>query len=98
MRLNLIFPHSTKYSVVVDAENLRKILNRYLENNVYSWFSNRKNCESQIKSFAEKKYQEKFLSVVRDKVRALSAVEEQKYLNELIVKDALWGIRVLKNS
>lgn len=37
---------SENYSVVVTTEDLREILHRYLGNNVYSWFSNRKNCES----------------------------------------------------
>ena len=86
------------YSVVVTAENLREILRRYLGNNVYSWFSNRKNCELQIKIFAEKNYRENFLLAVREKIRNLSAEEAQKYLEELIVKDTLLGIRVLKNS
>ena len=86
------------YSVVVDADNLRKILRQYIGNDVYSWFSNRKNCEHQIKSFAEKNYREKFLSVVREKIRELTAEEAQKYLEELIDKDTLLGIRVLKNS
>lgn len=86
------------YSIVVDADNLREILRRFLGNDVYSWFSNKKSCESQIKAFAEKNYREKFLSAVREKIRELSAEEAQKYLEELIDKDTLLGIRVLKNS
>lgn len=86
------------YSVVVTAEDLRELLQRRLGNDVYSWFLNRKNCESQIKAFAEKNYREKFLSAVREKIRELSAEEAQKYLEELIDKDTLLGIRVLKNS
>ncbi len=83
------------YSVVITTEDLREILRRHLGNNVYSWFSNR---ESQIRDFAEKNYQEKFLPTVREKVHELSAEEAQKYLEELIVRDTLLGIRVLKNS
>ncbi|MBQ3442854.1 MAG: hypothetical protein IJG33_06370, partial [Selenomonadaceae bacterium] len=86
------------YSVVITTEDLREILRRHLGNNVYSWFSNRKNCESQIRAFAEKNYQEKFLPTVREKIHELSAEEAQKYLEELIVRDTLLGIRVLKNS
>lgn len=86
------------YSVVITTEDLREILRRHLGNNVYSWFSNRKNCESQIRAFAEKNYQEKFLPTVREKVHELSAEEAQEYLEELIVRDTLLGIRVLKNS
>ena len=86
------------YSVVVTADDLREILYQRFGNEVYSWFSNRKNCESHIRSFAEKNYREKFLSTVREKIRELSAEKAQKYLEELIVKDTLLGIRVLKNS
>ncbi len=86
------------YSVVITTEDLREILRQHLGNNVYSWFSNRKNCESQIRDFAEKNYQEKFLPTVREKVHELSAEEAQEYLEELIVRDTLLGIRVLKNS
>ena len=86
------------YSVVVTAEDLRRILRQYGGGNVYSWFAKKKICESQIKTFAEKNYRENFLSTVREKIRELSAEEAQKYLEELIVKDTLLGIRVLKNS
>ena len=86
------------YSVVVTADDLREILYQRFGNEVYSWFSNRKNCESHIRAFAEKNYREKFLSTVCEKIRELSAEEAQKYLEELIVKDTLLGIRVLKNS
>ena len=86
------------YSVVVGVDDLRELLRKNLGSNVYSWFSNRKNCEAEIKAFAEKNYREKFLSIVREKIRGLSAEEAQKYLEELIDKDTLLGIRVLKNS
>lgn len=86
------------YSVVVTAENLRRILLQSVGGNVYSWFAKKKICEPQIKAFAEKNYRENFLSVVRKKIRELSAEEAQKYLEELIVRDTLLGIRVLKNS
>ena len=86
------------YSVVVTAEDLRRILRQYGGGNVYSWFAKKKICEPQIKAFAEKNYREKFLSAVREKIRELSAEEAQKYLEELIVRDTLLGIRVLKNS
>ena len=86
------------YSVVVTAEGVREILRRHLGNDVYSWFSNKQNCDYQIKVFAEQNYREKFLPAVREKVRELSAEAAQKYLEELIYKDTLLGIRVLKNS
>ena len=86
------------YSVVITVEELREILRRCVGGDVYSWFDKKKNCEPQIRAFAEKNYREKFLSAVREKIRELSAEEAQKYLEELIDKDTLLGIRVLKNS
>ena len=86
------------YSVVITVEELREILLRCIGSDVYSWFDKKKICEAQIRAFAEKNYREKFLSAVREKIRELSAEEAQKYLEELIDKDTLLGIRVLKNS
>ena len=86
------------YSVVVTAEDLRRVLRQCVGDNVYSWFAKKKICEPQIKAFAEKNYRENFLSAVREKIRELTAEEAQKYLEELIDKDTLLGIRVLKNS
>lgn len=86
------------YSVVVDTDNLKKILRQRFGSDVYSWFSNKKNSEALIKALAEKNYREHFLTLVREKVRALSAAQAKKYLEELINKDTLLGIRVLKNA
>ena len=86
------------YSIVVDADNLREILRQCLGSDVYSWSSEKRNCKQQIEAFADKNYREKFLSAVREKIHELSAEEAQKYLEELIDKDTLLGIRVLKNS
>lgn len=86
------------YSVVITAENLREILHQCFGSDIYSWFAKKKNCESQIKTFAEKNYREKFLPVVREKIHELTAEEAQNYLEWLIDKDTLLGIRILKNS
>ena len=86
------------YSIVVGVDDLRELLRKNLGTDVYSWFAKKKICESHIKAFAEKNYRENFLSTVREKIRGLSAEEAQKYLEELIDKDTLLGIRVLKNS
>ena len=86
------------YARVIEAEELRKILRQTLGKDVYSWFAGKKNCELRIKVFAEKNYREKYLPEVRRKIHGLSAEDAQKYLEELIDKDTLLGIRVLKNS
>ena len=86
------------YSKVIEAEELRENLRRRLGSDVYSWFEKKGAFDTRIKSLADKNYREKFLPVVREKVHEMSAEEAQKYLQELIEKDTLLGIRVLKNS
>ena len=86
------------YATVVGLAELREILRRRLGNDVYSWFSKKDNCRARINFLADKSYREKFLPVVREKVRKLSAEDAKKYLEALIEKDTLSGIRVLKNS
>lgn len=86
------------YSVVVDVENLRKILRLSVGSDVYTWFSRRTNCLGQIRSLADESYRQKYLPIVRQKIRALNSQEAQRYLEELINKDTLFGIRILKNT
>ena len=86
------------FSVVTTVEDLRKVLRRTLGKDVYSWFAKKDNCVVKLRSVADKNYREKFLSVVREKIHELTAEEAQRYLEELIEKDTLLGIRVLKNS
>lgn len=86
------------YAAVIGVDELRDILRRRLGNDVYSWFSKKDNCKGRIVFLADRSYREKFLPVVRETVRKLSAEEAKKYLEELIEKDTLLGIRILKNS
>ena len=86
------------YSVVVDVENLRKILRLSVGSDVYTLFSRRTNCLGQIRSLADESYRQKYLPIVRQKIRALNSQEAQRYLEELINKDTLFGIRILKNT
>ena len=86
------------YSVVMTAENLREVLRRNAGNKVYAWYKQKSNCEDKIKFTAAKNYHQKYVGKVREKIRELTAQQAQNYLEELIEKDALLGIRVLKNS
>ena len=86
------------YATVIEVDALREILRRRLGNDVYSWFSKKDNCKGRIIFLADKSYKEKFLPTVRETVRRFSAEEAKKYLEELIEKDTLLGIRILKNS
>ena len=55
-------------------------------------------AEAAIEKFAQDSYRQKYLVKVKSKIRNLSAEAAQKYLEELIDKDTLLGIRVLKDS
>ena len=87
-----------EYTLVLDADNLKKILRKSLGADVYSWHSNRFSCKTQVENFARENYRKNFVGKVREKVRSLTAEEAKKHLEELIEKDTLLGIRVLKNS
>lgn len=86
------------YSYVLGVENLRELLTKQLGDNVYSWYDKKNNCENQIKSTATNNYHKNFSGKAHEKVRELSAEQAKKYLEELIDKDPLLGIRILKNS
>ena len=87
-----------EYSVVVDIENLRRILRLRLGGEVYTWFSQKTNCVAQIRSYGDENYRQKYLPMVRQKIRSLTAESAHQYLEELIDKDTLFGIRILKNA
>jgi len=85
------------YSVVMTAENLREVLRRDAGKKVYAWYKQKSNCEDKIKFAAARNYHKNYVGKVREKIRELTAEQAQNYLEELIEKDALLGIRVLKN-
>ena len=86
------------YAAVIGIEELKEILRRRLGSDVYSWFSKKDNCKGRINCLADTNYKENFLPRVRKIVRNFSAEEAKQYLEELIEKDTLLGIRILKNS
>lgn len=82
--------------VVDDADCLRDTLREIAGNDVYEWYTKRQACRTAIEHLAEDRYKAKFRAKARDKIHSLSAQEAQKYLEELIEKDSLLGIRILK--
>lgn len=82
--------------VVEDADSLRDTLRETAGNDIYEWYAKQTNCKQAIKSLAEDRYKTKYRSKVRDKVRNMTASETQRYLEELIDKDPLLGIRILQ--
>ena len=88
-----------EYALVIDDVNkLREILRKTAGNDVYLWYSKKHISQAAIEKFAQDSYRQKYLVQVKSKIRNLSAEAAQKYLEELIDKDTLLGIRVLKDS
>lgn len=82
--------------VIEDADSLRETLREIAGSNVYEWYTKRQTCRAAIEMLAHDRYRAKFKAKARDKIHSLSATEAQKYLEELIEKDSLLGIRILK--
>ena len=69
---------------MLDVDNLKKILRKNLDTDVYSWYEKKFNCEKKIKNFAEDNYRKNFVPKVRKKVRSLTAEEAQNILRNLL--------------
>lgn len=82
--------------VITSADELRDQIRTVVGSNVYDWYAKVNSCKSKIRQFATERYQLKFCSQAKEKVRKFTAEEAQKYLDELIDKDPLLGINILK--
>ena len=82
--------------VITSADELRDIIRSVAGSNIYDWYAKRKNCESKIIQFASDRYKSKYSVQAKSKVHRLTAEQAQKYLEELIDKDPLLGIRILQ--
>ena len=88
-----------EYSYVISsADELRDQIRSVAGSRVYDWYAKVNSCKPRIKQFATERYQIKFRSQAKEKVRKLTAQEAQKYLDELIDKDPLLGINILKGD
>lgn len=86
-----------EYSYVVEnADGLRDWIRNITNKQVYDWFFMRDLLKADIVRYATSCYESKFRTRVKAKVHSLSAEEAQKFLNELIEKDPLLGINILK--
>ena len=82
--------------VVTSADELRDQIRSVAGNKVYDWYAKVNSCKETVKKFATDRYQMKYRSKAKEKVRKLSAEEAQKYLDKLIDNDPLLGINILK--
>jgi hypothetical protein len=87
-----------EYSYVVEnADSLRDRIRALTSSSVYEWFFIRDVLKKDIIKYAKERYELKYRSQVKDKVRKMTAEEAQKFLNELIEADPLLGINILKS-
>ena len=84
--------------VVSSADDLRDEIRTIAGTNVYEWYAKAGVCKAQIKKYATKRYQVKYCSQAKEKIKKLSAQEAQAYLNQLIENDPLLGITILKGT
>lgn len=85
------------YAYVVEAtDGLRDKIRSATSAQVYDWFFERDSLKTEIVKFAQSRYEMKYRSQVKEKVRKMTAEEAQKFLDELIEKDPLLGINILK--
>ena len=82
--------------VITSADELRDQIRAATGTKVYDWHAKANSCKSKIRQFATERYQLKYRSQAKERVRKLTAEQAQKYLDELIDKDPLLGINILK--
>ena len=82
--------------VITSADELRDQIRLVAGSNVYDWTVKAKNCKEIIRQFATERYKQKYRTKAKEKVKKLTAEQAQKYLNELIDRDPLLGINILK--
>ena len=82
--------------VVTSADELRDQLRAVVGSKVYDWYAKANSCKSRIKQFATERYQLKYRSQAKERIRKLTAEQAQKYLDDLIDNDPLLGIKILE--
>lgn len=88
-----------EYSYIITSpDELRDQIRSVVGSKVYDWYAEANSCKTKIRQFATDRYQLKFRSMAKARVRNLTAEEAQRYLNELIDRDPLLGINILKGN
>ena len=82
--------------VITSADELRDQIRAATGTKVYDWYAKANSCKSKIRQFATERYELKYRAQAKERVRKLTAEQAQKYLDELIDKDPLLGINILK--
>ena len=82
--------------VITSADELRDQIRAAAGTKVYDWYAKANGCKAKIRQFATERYQLKYRSQAKERIRKLTAEQAQKYLDELIDNDPLLGINILK--
>ena len=82
--------------IVTSADELRDQIRAAVGPRVYDWYAKVGSCKQRIRQFATERYQMKYRSQAKERIRKLTAEQAQKYLDELIDNDPLLGISILK--
>ena len=82
--------------VITSADELRDQIRSSVGAKVYDWYAKVNSCKAGIKQFATDRYQLMYCSKAKARIKKLTAEQAQKYLDELIDKDPLLGINILK--
>lgn len=86
------------YNLIFEtAEELKEIIKKNMNGNVYDWTSKKQTIDDYIKAEAEKKYSTTYKEKVKAKIKQLSPEKAQKLLEELIEDTPLVGINLLKD-
>ena len=86
-----------EYSYVIEnPDALRDRIRSVLNIPPYEWYFKRDSIKSEIMKLAQECYALKYRSMVKEKVRRMTAEEAQKFLDELVENDPLLGINILK--
>lgn len=96
IRFMYLFRNVLYAYVITSADELRDQIRAATGTKVYDWYAKANSCKSKIRQFATERYQLKYRSQAKERVRKLTAEQAQKYLDELIDKDPLLGINILK--
>ena len=82
--------------VIKSGDELKDIIRDIAGKNVYNWYAQAGKCKLKIKEYATGRYKSGYCTKVKAQIAKMTANQAQNYLNELIEKDPLLGIRILK--
>ena len=99
-RCNEIFKSyvSGEYDLLIpDAEEIKNLLCKHLDNNVYEWTVRKNTIDDVVRETATEKYNATYYNEVFIKIDNMPSEQAKSYLKDLIKKEPLVGIKILKS-